>query len=847
MKRTLTALALLPLIACSSVEYQKDDHSVTVTQGDVTTQITIINDEIIQVKKRPTTAAAQQIPEYAVTLEPQDVKWSVKTKGEELTLKGAKFSATINAKGEVRFEKNCGEQIISEIAEGTYLTPNSEYDNAMAQRFTVGDEALYGLGQYQSGLTNWRNTPVRLQHSNQEIAVPMLVSTAGYGIYWNNYSVTEFNLPENKLQFPEVVDDKRRITKGKFTPRKSGTHYFMVQSPTPKLANRRLGEINFIVDRDTVISYSTMWFPDAFSGRMELVAGREYDITFQDTGAHVDDSCVIYNEPDYNCTQFSNLHGEAIDYYMIYGGTPAKVLDSYTLLTGRAPMFPKSAFGFWQCREAYKDQESLLHNAREYRRRAIPVDNIVQDWDYWPKGTRGPEWDRSRYPNPTKMVKELDDMNLNLLVSVWPAVDNKPLVERYQLDKLEGKSFINAYDPKVADRFYNMLSDSMYKIGVQAIWVDGSEPANEPSQTTPTGVGEFQNVVNAYSNRVLQGIYEGHRKEFPDKRVINLTRSAFAGQQRTGAMVWSGDVDGSWEQFREQIPAGLNITMAGIPYWTTDIGGFFRNMTNGNTIERDQYNDPNYKELLARWFEYGTFCPIFRIHGFRSETEVWRHGKEFENIARKYIDLRYKLMPYIYSESRRVTTEGAVMMSPLAYQFPNDKNTWDIWDQFMFGESILVSPVTEYKARTRELYLPEGEWYNLWSNEVVKGGRTITASAELDEIPLFVKAGSIMAHGAKVQYATEPTTEPMELMIYPGADGCFTLYIDDNSSYSYETGRYTEVVMKYDDKAKELTLQSGVDGYQDLKKSPLKFVVKSVGSDTAQSVTFAGAELSVKL
>ncbi len=839
----LGVMALFFVSCSSDFNYEKSANSLIVTQGDVVTELTVMSDEIIRVRKHLASAAEPVIPEWVVTMRPQGVDWKLSERGGKLRIKTKKITAAINEAGEVSYTTNSGEPIVSEIAKGSYMKANSERDYAMAQVFTVGDEALYGLGQFQSGLMNWRNTPVRLQQSNQEIAVPFMLSTAGYGIYWGNYSVTEFNLPDNEIVFTEVVDKEQKIKRAKFTPRMSGVYNFMVQSPTPK-GNRRLGAMNLLMDGDTVLTYTTMWFPDAISGRMELQAGREYEVLYQDTGAQVDGK-VLYNEPNYNQTKFSNEHGEAIDYYLIYGERPTKVLDLYTDLTGKAPMFPKSAYGFWHCREAYREQETLLENAREYRKRGIPVDNIVQDWDYWPKGTRAPEWDRTRYPDPKAMVDELSDLNMNLLVSVWPAVDNKELVARYDLDKLDGKSYINAYDTSISTNFYRMLSDSMYKIGVQAIWIDGSEPATEPSQSSETGFGVYEQVANIYSQRVLHGVYNGHREEFPRERSINLTRSGFSGQQRYGAMVWSGDVDGSWEQFREQIPAGLNTTVAGIPYWTTDIGGFFRNMTNGNTVERDQYNDPDYLELLTRWFEYGTFCPIFRIHGFKSQTEVWRYGADFEAVARKYINLRYQLMPYIYSEAHRVTTSGSAMMSPLAYHYPADQNVWDIEDQFMFGESMLISPVVEYKARTRELYLPSGEWYNMWNGERVKGGRRFTAMAELGQMPIYIKAGAIIPYGAKIQYATEPTKKPITLRVYPGADGEFELYFDDNTTYDYEQGKYSTIIIRWDDSQGRLTLKSGVDGYVDFASNPIAFNLEFVGSNRKGQIVFNGREVEL--
>ncbi len=336
----LSGSLLLLLASCSDFDYQRDKNSITVTQGDVNTQIRVMSDEIIHVKKRLVGAAEQRVPEYVVTMEPQDVKWNLSEKDGNLIVETAKVRASLNSLGEVSYTTINGKEIVAEMAEGTYIKPFSENDNFVSQTFTVGDEALYGLGQYQNGLINWRNTPVRLQQTNQEIAVPFLVSTAGYGIYWNNYSVTEFNLPQNEVEFTEVVDVEKKIKKGKFTPKKSGVHYFMVQSPNPESKNRQFGAMNLLLDRDTVITYTTMWYPDAVSGRAYLVAGHEYEVTYQDTGAQVDGK-IIYNEPDYNRTQFSNEHGEAIDYYLIYGETPAQIHNSYTNLTGKAPMLPK--------------------------------------------------------------------------------------------------------------------------------------------------------------------------------------------------------------------------------------------------------------------------------------------------------------------------------------------------------------------------------------------------------------------------------------------------------------------------------------------------------------------------
>jgi alpha-D-xyloside xylohydrolase len=323
--------------------------------------------------------------------------------------------------------------------------------------------------------------------------------------------------------------------------------------------------------------------------------------------------------------------------------------------------------------------------------------------------------------------------------------------------------------------------------------------------------------------------------------VFNLTRSAYAGQQRYGATSWSGDVEATWEQFEEQIAAGLNFTMAGVPYWTHDIGGFFRDSNSINPEFDSQYTNPEYIELLTRWFQFGTFSPIFRIHGYVSETEIWRYDDAFDSTARKFIDLRYQLMPYIYSQAWQITNNSKQLMSPMAYHYPEDKNTWVIKDQLFFGESIMVGFVTEYKNRDMKMYFPKGQWYNYWTNEKIEGGRDITVKAELDETPLFVKAGSIIPMGPKVQYATQDTDEPLRIKIYPGKDATYTLYMDDNASYDYENGSYSEVKFSYSEANKILEIKTGIDNFINFEENPTVFVVEVIGAKT-EKVTFNGAK-----
>jgi alpha-D-xyloside xylohydrolase len=863
------------MLGCNSHfvhKVEKLDHSVIIHQDSTIINIEVVNESIIHVNKIKVGSEPSTIPNYVTVLEPQDVKWSVKEDENLLTISTDAVSVLISQDGVIEYQTKNQHKLVSETNDLTYLKSEAAEGTKVSQAFVAGDEALYGLGQYQSGIMNWKNVPMRLQQYNQEIAIPFLVSTNQYGIYWNNYSITDVNQAqdeikfatstvvkekksddkkskvkaekENVVEYATALDEEKNIRETTFTPKKSGIYSFFVESDR---GGKMRGKATVSIDGDAIINYETIWMPTCYSGIKELEAGKEYKVVFQNTGSRIPGR-LFYNEPDYNKTVFSSNAGNAIDYYLVHGKNPAAIISEYQNLTGKAPMFPKSAYGFWQCRERYHNQKELLVNAREMRKRKIPFDNIVQDWFYWPEGTKGPEWDRAKYPDPKAMVDELKDLNLKLMVSVWPEVKHKPLEKRYRLTKLKGvNNKLDFHDKGVRKRYYEMLSDSMFKLGVNSIWLDGTEPAGRAENITKTAVGPNDEVYNTYSLLVTKSVYEGRRKEFPNERVFNLTRSAYAGQQRYGAASWSGDVQSTWEQFAEQIPAGLNFTMAGVPYWTHDIGGFFRDSNSLNPIYDSQYTNPEFIELLTRWFQFGAFSPVFRIHGYVSETEIWRYGIEFESTARKFIDLRYKLMPYIYSEARKVTTDGNLIMAPLVYQYPNDKNTWGIKDQLLFGESILVGFVTEYEQRTKEVYLPKGDWFNFWTNEKIGGGKKVSVKAELNETPMFVKAGTILPLGPKVQYTTQETKEPLQLKIYPGKDAEYTLYLDDNESYDYENGEFSEIKITYSETTKEVSLTKLNGDFINFDKEPLSIVVKVVGSDKTESLIFKGAELKVTM
>lgn len=860
---------LLLLYGCNSgFKYDKSENSITVHQDMFTTEITVVDDAIIHVKKQLPDVPAREMPDFVTVLEPQLVDWKVLMGKDKLSIETSKLTVSISAQGEITYCSGAGEQLLSETNEGTFINPDHEAGYRVAQVFNAGDEGLYGLGQFQSDRMNWKNVPVRLEQFNQEIAVPVLISTNQYGLYWNNYSITDFNLPENEIEFTEVLDERLKIRKTTFTPEKSGNYNFFVLSLTPYSdpksgkgstdhltkssnqlnKNRQWGPVLVTIDGDTVIHYDTMWYPDSYSGEASLKAGQSYEIIFQNTDEQVPGR-LLFNEPDLNKTSFTSLEGEAIDYYFIHGEDPVEVLSEYTRLTGYAPMFPKKAYGFWHCRETFRTQEELLTTARGYRSRNIPIDIMVMDWFFWPD-LKGPTWDRSRFPDPKAMVDELLDLNYGAMSTVWPELPHKGIARKFGMEDsyMKGNSYIDFYDFSNHEKFYRMVSDSMLVYGFDAIWYDGSEPIRHPDPEHRTDFGTFRELANTYSLLMSKAVYEGMRKEYKDSvRVYNKTRSAFAGQQRYGNYLWSGDVAANWEQFRDQITAGTNFTMTGNPYWTTDIGAFFRDHVSKNNYFDNQYTNPEYKELLTRWFQFGTFNPIFRIHGYKSNTEVWNYGKEFENVARKFLDVRYTLMPYIYSEAWQVTREGKALMSPMAYYYPHDKSVWNIKYQFMFGKSMMICPVTEYKARERQVYLPEGNWYDYWTNELISGGKEITSAADLKSLPVFVKEGSIIPTGPKLQYATQPSEKPLLLKVYPGKDAFYTLYFDDNRTYNYEKGEYSEILIFYSEADKTITLERGNGDYIDFARAPEDFVIQVVGKDVNIKVKFDGNPVETQL
>lgn len=572
--------------------------------------------------------------------------------------------------------------------------------------------------------------------------------------------------------------------------------------------------------------------------------------------------------------------GNVVDYFFIYGPDFDNIIASYRYATGIAPMFPKWAFGLFQSQDRYKSQAEVLSVKDKYRSNNIPVDCIVQDWFYWEPNVIGSHvMFAERYPDPKKMVDELHKANIHAMISIWPVfakgtstynqLANSGYLTDITWDNIMTNTFDNYYDahnPKARDLYWQQAKDSLIgRYGWDAWWVDQCEPDNgkllDLRKQSNFALGKGIDFFNTYSLMHTEGLYTNWRKEIANKRLFLLVRQAFAGQQRNSATLWSSDITCTWKAFKSQVPQGINACASGIPYWTSDIGGYHFNWS------APDWSTPSNRELFTRWFQFGTFSPIFRIHG-KGERALYSDNwdAKTKNILLNYDNLRYRLMPYIYSLSWKVTNEGYTIMRSLAFDFRNDANINSIEDQYMFGSAFLVCPITTQMyvldstktiEKVRKVYLPKStQWYDFWTGNKFDGGQTIIAQAPIETIPLFVKAGSIIPMGPYLQFATEKPADVIELRIYPGSDGTFLLYEDENDNYNYEKGQFSTIEFIWNDKDRLLKISARNGSFSGmLNKRKFSIVlVKSgigVGVDTSmkfdKTIEYSGNAVEVRL
>lgn len=654
----------------------------------------------------------------------------------------------------------------------------------------VPGEALFGLGSHEEGMMNLRGQHQYLYQQNMKVVIPVLLSTRGYGILVDSYSLMTFH-------------------------------------------------------------------DDAFGS-------------------------YLWTDVD-----------DELDFYFIYGPEFDQIVRGIRRLTGKVPLFPRWAFGYFQSKERYFSQTELIDVVKEYRRRGLPLDCIVQDWKSWPDDLWGQKTlDPERFPDPKGMISELHQLNTRLMISVWPIMspggDNWHEM-RDQGCLLGNQATYDAFQAKARELYWKQANEGLFAHGIDAWWCDCTEPFQtdwsgafklEPEERLRINTEEAKRFldpefINAYSLLHSQGIYEGQRKTGTDKRVINLTRSAYAGQQRYGTVTWSGDVSATWDTLRRQIADGLNFCATGLPYWTVDTGAFFVKNDPDLWFWNGDYDlgveDLGYRELYVRWFQYAAFLPMFRSHGTDTPREVWHFGKPgevFYDTLVKFLRLRYRLMPYIYSVAGMVTHEDYTLMRALPFDFRRDPETYDIGDQFMFGPALLVNPITRpmyYAAgstqiadesKTRSVYLPMGaDWYDFWTGKRYAGGQTIVADAPLDTMPLYVRSGSIVPIGPEITYADEQPNAPLDLRIYPGQSGSFTLYDDEGDNYNYEQGHFAMVRVSWDETARRLTLHDRQRCYPGMPGSREYRIVIGDGpydplsskTSQASTVLYEGREISIDL
>lgn len=566
-------------------------------------------------------------------------------------------------------------------------------------------------------------------------------------------------------------------------------------------------------------------------------------------------SPMVFNDNNYGSYIYTEADYE-MDYYFIFGGNIDGVIHGYRQLTGKAVMLPKWAFGFIQSQERYETDEELIHIIKEYRNRNIGLDCVVLDWCSWEGDLWGQKtFDKKRFGDPRAMMEQIHDNHANLMISVWPNM-SKDCDNYKEFDKadllLPASSIYDSYREEGRKLYWEQAREGLFQYGVDAWWCDSSEPFtpewNHIKKPEPsTMYREFYDVssryipaqlTNSYGLFHAKAIYEGQRGTTNEKRVVNLTRNGYTGQQRYGAILWSGDISADWNTMKRQIAAGLNFCASGIPYWTLDIGGFFvkKGVEWFWDGEYDQgYEDLGYRELFTRWFQYGCFLPVFRSHGTDFRRELWNFGEAgspFYDALIKINHLRYQLMPYIYSIAARVWKDDYTMLRLLAFDFAEDAKAREINDQFLFGSNLMVCPVTEPmyyskgskpiegSSKVRTVYLPEGSgWYDFWTNRYYEGGQEITANAAIDIIPLYVKAGSILPMTCFMQYVDEIPDAPIEVLVYPGKDSEFELYEDEGNSYRYEEGEYSITRLTWTEKTQNLDISEPKGSYAEMVKN----------------------------
>jgi len=856
-----------------TMDRQPDGLILHLDSGDL--RIQLLSDTVVRVAFAKSSSFFSRESIDVLPHDPMTSGWKLTQHPTSFVLTTDKLQVLVNrSSGAVSFADAAGRPILSEAAASRTLEPatvQGEDTSHIQQRWrSQPAESLYGLGQMQLGITDIKGYDIDLWQHNTNIVVPFLVSSRGYGILWDNTSFTRFgdlrpftaippaNLfdaggkpggltlaPIDGSQPPTLSADigidmrrNRPAGGGRPAPLKAQRWQGSILAPVTgdyQFQAYSNGGIRVWIDGKLVMNHwRQSWNPTNDQVLVHLLARHKYPIKMENDPEQQSTLTFQWKTPPPTAdTSLWSQVGDGIDYTFVYGPSPDQVIADYRFLTGKATMLPNWVFGLWQSRQRYETADQLLDVVKQFRDRQIPFDNIVQDWQYWRTDAWGShQFDPTRFPDPVGWIQSIHDLHSHLMISVWgkfnPNTDNakemdshgflyKPNLTEHMKDWIgQPYTFYDAFNPDARKLFWSQVDTGLFSKGVDAWWMDATEPDVTPSPPSlegqqthmnPTFLGTGSRMLNGYALMNSEGVYTGQRQAAPNQRVFILTRSGFSGQQRYSAVPWSGDITSTWTAMAKQIAAGLGASISGLPYWTMDTGGY----TMQNKFSKQPMtpeNQDEWRELNARWFQYSTFTPLLRVHGELRPREMWTLGDDTPafNAQLSFDRLRYALFPYIYSQAGWTTQSDYTMMRPLVMDFPADRTARELPDEYMFGPALLVAPVTEYKQRTRSVYLPtSAQWYDYWTGRPAASGR-ITAAAPLDRIPVFVRAGSIIPYAPPMQYIAEKPSDPTTLFVYAGASGSFLLYEDQGTTFDYEHGAFSQIPIRWDDKTATLTL-----------------------------------------
>ncbi len=876
MKIAFHALALtLCLVACSP----DGEENIRTQEGYVRLQV--ISPEVVRVSVTPDGMFWDRESLAVLPQEDLFTDYQVSDAMGKVHLTTSALSVDVyKADGSVHFYKADGTPLA--LNGHATLTPSTEWGFwSTTVRFDpADDEAFYGLGQHQAGEFDHKGRPEELYQYNTKVSVPLVVSNKGYGVLFDAYSLSRWGTDQPYRQLGEVFDldltGTYQAADSTILVQKEDSLFYENEWAIRNLPDlplngatvcyegtltaRETGDYHFIqyyagfqqteMGGKEVMSrrWRPAWNPNSYKYTVHLEKGvpTPIKINWEPDGdvSYIGLRVLPAGTVDQGLTFWSEAEPQA-DYYFMVGDNYDGVIKNYRHLTGKAPVMPKWVLGFWQSRERYATQDDLVETLRELRRRHIPVDNIVQDWQYWKEDQWGShEFDPERYPDPEQMINDVHRMNGRFMISVWPkfytnTIHYKELKEagyvytHAEEDSLVDwlgykQSFYDAYAPGGRRMFWYQMDQSLYSRfsrKIDAWWMDASEPNLRDCLPmdylkwllTPNALGSSTEYLNAYALVNAQAIYEGQRSVDPDKRVFLLTRNGFAGLQRYSTATWSGDIGTSWTDLRMQMAAGLDYSMSGIPFWGMDIGGF-------SVMSKfyDEANADEWQELQTRWHQFGTFVPLFRTHGQWPRRELWNiapeGSKAYESIL-WYMQLRYRLMPYLYSLTGAVHFQDYTLLRGLPMDFPADPAVRDLSDQWLLGPALMPCPVYEYQARSRSVYFPEGGWYDFYSGRYIPGGQKLKVNAPYERIPLYVRAGNIVPVGPAMEWSDEKPADDLLLLVYAGSDASFTLYEDDGLSYGYERGECSSIPLVWDNTARTLTIGPRTGSYPGMLQS----------------------------